>query len=50
MINRKATPQPCRRRKGAGWRLSSRKKGFVGFASFVTKQILWNTGKTEPAY
>ena len=37
--------------KRASWPFSQpRKKGFDGFASFVTKRILWNTGKTEPAY
>ena len=39
-ITVRAAPQPCRRREAAGWRASQTlKKGFVGFAGFVTKQI-----------
>ena len=31
-----AAPQPCRRRKAAGWRaFLDQEKGFGGFASFV---------------
>ena len=40
----------CRRKAGRLAAFPTKKKGFVGFASFVTKQTLWNTGKTEPAY
>ena len=39
----------CRRKTGQLAVFPTKKKGFDGFVSFVTKRILWNTGKTEPA-
>ena len=34
-----AAPQPCRRRKAAGWRaFHNQEKSFVCFASFVRKE------------